>query len=151
MEPSQPDSRSGNGAADELTPVATSSCVLVLAVFVCTVLAVVGVGTGSALGLLGGLVAIGVAAVATWRLFRRAGRLGRIAVVALGGLVALVVGLLLGIQSYDERYFGDPGERGFWDAVSLVGFLLAVAGFFVTVGAALVFLVAATIWSFRGR
>jgi hypothetical protein len=140
-----------SGTEQEPSEAIASSCLLVLGVLGCVVLAVLAVATGNPVALLVGVLLLAAAAVAVVRLYRHAGWLGRIAVVGLAGFVILVAGLMLGIQSYDERYFGNPAERGFWDAVSWVGLLLTVVGFFATAGALVTWLVAAIVWLVRGR
>ncbi len=111
----------------------------------------VGVATSSTLGALVGLGALSVAVAAVVRLFRCSGTLGRFGVAAYAGFLMLVVGLGLGIQSYDEKYFGDPAERGLWDAVSTIGFFLTVVGFLTTVVALIALPVGAVVRSVRRR
>jgi hypothetical protein len=131
-------------------PPTGSSCLLVLGVLGCLVVAVLAGVSGSIATSLVALLALGCAAALVVRLFRRAGPLGRVAVVTLGAFVLLVAGLALGIQSYDERYFGDAAEREFWDAVSLVSFLLMVVGAVATALGLLALLVGAVVRSVRG-
>ena len=88
---------------------------------------------------------LAVAVTALVMLFRRAGTTGRLGLGVLAGSLALVVGLALGIQSYDEKYFGAPVEREFWDAVSLVGVLLTVIGLLVAVASLLGVVVSAIV------
>jgi len=69
---------------------------------------------------------------------RSAGRY--LAVTGGAGVAALIVGFVLGMVAYDEKYFPEGGDlaarlRGetpepsaFWEVASLVGFLLTLAG-----------------------
>ena len=94
---------------------------------------VVGVATSSILGAIGAMVGLAVTVCALVMLVRRAETMGRLGLGVAAGFLALVVGLMLGIQSYDEKYFGDREHRDFWDAVSLVGYLLIVGGLLLAV------------------
>lgn len=80
-----------------------------------------GSGVIALLPVLGVLVAVRFA-------FRRTGAFGRLGLCFVLGLVAVVVGVVLGAWSYDERFFGDQQNRQFWDAVSWAGFVSIMLG-----------------------
>lgn len=117
-------------AQDRATPpqAGVSRGVLSIALIVGLPIFVVGVATSSILGAIGAMVGLAVTVCALVMLVRRAETMGRLGLGVAAGFLALVVGLMLGIQSYDEKYFGDREHRDFWDAVSLVGYLLIVGG-----------------------
>ena len=129
----------------EAPSASVSSGVLATFPIVGVAIFVVGVATSSVLGAIGAAVGVTVAVTALVMLFRRTGPTGRLGLGVLAGSLAFVVGVALGIQSYDERYFGVPAEREFWDAVSLVGFLLVVTGLLVAVASLVGVLVSATV------
>ncbi len=129
----------------EAASASVSSGVLAVVPIVGIAIFVVGVSTSSVLGAIGATVGLTVAVIALVMLFQRAGTTGRLGLGVLAGSLAFVVGIALGIQSYDERYFGAPAEREFWDAVSLVGSLLMVTGLLVAVASFLGVVVSAIV------
>jgi hypothetical protein len=119
----------GNDA--ELAASAPSSAtgfLLGLAIVVGTVVFVVGIGAWNVIGAVGGFLGLAVAVAALILCFGRAGTLGRLALSAVTGVLMLVVGFVLGMQVYDEKYLGDEAYSPFWDAVTPVYTLLMLAG-----------------------
>lgn len=86
-----------------------------------------GVGLAAAAAVLLGVAA---AVIGLWPRSNALERLGLIA------LVAVVAGLALGIRAYDERFIYD-NPAPVWDVLSLVGFLLTLAGALMLAGAAI--------------
>jgi hypothetical protein len=109
-------------------PPSASGFLLGLAIVVGTVVFVVGLAAWNVVGAVGGFLGLAVAVAALILSFGRAGTLGRLALATVTGVLMLVVGLVLGIQVYDEKYFGDQDDRPFWDAVTPVYTLLMLAG-----------------------
>lgn len=128
---------------------AVSSGLLGIGITVGTGIFVAGMLTFGVLGTIGAALALGLAVTAFVMLFRRVSTVGRFALAALAGLFALVAGLVLGIRSYDEKYFGDRADRELWDLVSFVAFLLTAAGFLAYVTSLVGLLVAAILRSVR--
>lgn len=86
-------------------------------------------GATQGLSLLGSLSLLAGLALAAWSalgIVRRAGTMGKLALGAVVGVLLLVVGLVIGIHTYDAKYFGDayPG----WELLDNVGFGMALLG-----------------------
>lgn len=93
------------------------------------------------------VVALGIVGVVILR-WQRAGTFGRLGLTALAGVAALVLGMALGIRTYDERFIYD-NRTALWETLSLIGFFLTLGGALVLVGSLLGALVVAVIRLFR--
>lgn len=109
-------------------PFPSSGLLLGLAIVAGTVVFLFGMAAWSVVGAVGGFLGLAAAVAALVLSFGRAGTLGRLALAAVTGVLMLVVGLVLGMQVYDEKYLGDEAHSSFWDAVTPVYVLLTLAG-----------------------